>query len=467
MASISSVGVGSGLELGTLLTSLSAAEQTRLTPLTTQQTSYKGKLTAFSVLQSALAKLETASAALKKTDGIVTTAVASSNTAFTATTSASASAGNYSIEVTNLAKSQSLLSSSKANTTDKLGDGSDTRTITITQPGQTKPMEIKLTNDQTSLTGIRDAINKQEGNVNASIIKADDNSYYLALTSRDTGTKSEMTISVSGDQGLNDFLSYTPDSTGGSGAMTQKVAAEDATLAINGVNITRQSNTITDAPQGVTLTLKALTKADAPEQLTVTRDNTAMKAAIQTWVDSYNSLQTTFASLTSYTAVDAGKDQSTNNGALVGDGTLRNIQTQLKSQLSAVQSGTDIKTLTSLGITQGIDGKLTVDSTKLDAALNDKPSSVSAFFAGDGKSTGFATQVDNLLNTTLDTSKGSLKNATDGINKSLKSLDEQVKTTTASINLTIERYKTQFTQLDKMMTSMNSTLSFLTQQFSS
>ncbi|CFQ43840.1 flagellar capping protein [Yersinia frederiksenii] len=465
MASISSLGVGSGMDLSTLLTSLSTAEQARLTPLTTQQTSYKGKLTAFGVLQSALAKLETASATLKKTDSIITTAVGSTNTAFTATTSSSASAGNYSIEVTNLAKAQSLLSSSKANTTDKLGDGSSTRTITISQPGQTKPMEITLSNDQTSLTGIRDAINKQEGNVNASIIKADDNNYYLALTSRDTGTKSEMTISVSGDEGLNNFLSYTPSSIGGSGAMTQKVAAEDATLVINGVDITRQSNTITDAPQGVTLTLKAETKAGAPEQLTVNRDNAAMKAAIQTWVDSYNSLQTTFSSLTSYTAVEAGKDQSTNNGALVGDGTLRSIQTQLKSQLAAVQPGSDIKTLTSLGITQGIDGKLTIDSTKLDAALNDKPSSVSTFFAGDGKTTGFATQIDNLLNTALDTTKGSLKNATDGINKSLKNLDDQVKTTTASITLTIERYKTQFTQLDKMMTSMNSTISFLTQQF--
>lgn len=66
MASISSLRIGSNLELGTLLDKLSAGEQTRLTPLTNQQTSYKGKLTAYGVLQSALAKVETASAALKK-----------------------------------------------------------------------------------------------------------------------------------------------------------------------------------------------------------------------------------------------------------------------------------------------------------------------------------------------------------------------------------------------------------------
>ncbi|WP_145513207.1 flagellar filament capping protein FliD [Yersinia massiliensis] len=466
MASISSVGIGSNMNLGTLLDQLSASEQTRLTPLTNQQTSYKGKLTAYGVLQSALAKVETASAALRKADTLATTSISSTNTAFAATTTSGATAGNYTIEVTNLAKAQSLLSSDVPNTTDKLGNSNDNRTITITQPGQKKPLEVKLTSEQTSLTGIRDAINKQEGSVTASIMKADDNTYYLALTSKETGTQSEMTVSVSGDDTLNNFLNYTPSTTGGSGALTQKVKAEDATLTVNGVAITRQSNTITDAPQGVTLTLKALTKKDEPEQLTVTRDSTATKAAIQTFVDAYNSLQTTFASLTKYTAVEAGKDQSTSNGALVGDGTLRNIQTQLKSQLASAQSG-DVKTLAAMGITQDLDGKLVIDSKKLDKALTDQPNNVTAFFVGDGKTTGFATQMDNLLNTALDSTKGTLKTATDGINKSLKSLEKQVESTTDSINATIERYKAQFTQLDKLVSSLTNTGNFLTQQFSS
>lgn len=466
MASISALGTGSGLDLNTLLSQLSAAEQTRLTPLTTQQTSYKSKLTAYGVLQSALAKLETASTALKKADTLNSTAVSGSNSAFSATTDSAASAGTYSIEVTNLAKAQSLLSTDVPSATDKLGSSDATRTITIAQPGQKEPMKISLTSEQTSLTGIRDAINKQEGSVNASIMKADDNTYYLALTSKDTGTQSEMTISVAGDETLNNFLNYTPSSTGGSGALTQKVKAEDATLSVNGVSITRQSNTITDAPQGVTINLKAVTKEGAPEQLTIVRDNTATKAAIQSFVDAYNSLQTTFGSLTKYTVVEIGQDQSTSNGALVGDGTLRSIQTQLKSQLASSQSG-DLKTLASIGITQDLDGKLVIDADKLNTALTDKPNSVTAFFVGDGETTGFATQTEKLLNTALDTTLGTLKTATDGINTSLKNLDKQIAATTASIETAIERYKTQFTQLDKLMTSMNSTASFLTQQFES
>ncbi|WP_016257944.1 flagellar filament capping protein FliD, partial [Yersinia pestis] len=404
-----------------------------------------------------------ASTALKKADTLNSTAVSGSNSAFSATTDSAASAGTYSIEVTNLAKAQSLLSADVPSATDKLGSSDATRTITITQPGQKEPMKISLTSEQTSLTGIRDAINKQEGSVNASIMKADDNTYYLALTSKDTGTQSEMTISVAGDETLNNFLNYTPSSTGGSGALTQKVKAEDATLSVNGVSITRQSNTITDAPQGVTINLKAVTKEGAPEQLTIVRDNTATKAAIQSFVDAYNSLQTTFGSLTKYTVVETGQDQSTSNGALVGDGTLRSIQTQLKSQLASSQSG-DLKTLASIGITQDLDGKLVINADKLNTALTDKPNSVTAFFVGDGETTGFATQTEKLLNTALDTTLGTLKTATDGINTSLKNLDKQIAATTASIETAIERYKTQFTQLDKLMTSMNSTASFLTQQ---
>ncbi|WP_404273155.1 flagellar filament capping protein FliD [Yersinia similis] len=466
MASISSLGSGSGLDLNDVLGKLTASEMTRLTPLTNQQSSYKSKLTAFSVLQSALAKLETASATLKKADTLNSTAVSGANTAFSATTDSKATAGSYSIEVTNLAKAQSLLSKDVPNATDKLGNDNATRIITISQPGQEKPLEVTLTNEQTSLADIRDAINKKEGNVNASIMKTSDDTYYLALTARDTGTQSEMTISVSGDETLNDFLNYTPSSTGGSGAMTQKVKAENAELAVNGVAITRQSNTITDAPQGVTINLKAVTKADTPEQLTIVRDSSASKAAIQNFVDAYNSLQTTFGSLTKYTAVESGSDQSGSNGALVGDGTLRTIQTQLKSQLAAAQPG-DLKTLASMGITQDLDGKLVVDSIKLDAALKDKPNSVTAFLVGDGKNSGFATQTEKLLNTALDTTSGTLKTVTDGINNTLKSLDKQVISTTNSINANIERYKTQFTQLDKMMSSLNNTSSFLTQQFSS
>ncbi|WP_034915620.1 flagellar filament capping protein FliD [Erwinia sp. 9145] len=467
MASVSSLGVGTSLDLSSLYDSLETAEKTRLTPITTQQTSYKAKLTAWGVVQTSLAKVQTAAAALKDTSSIASTKVTSTNTAFSASLATTATAGSYSIEVSQLAKAQSLLSKSATSSSADLGDSSlSSRTITIAQTGQSTPLEVTLTSDQTSLSDIRDAINKQQGSVTASIIKSDDNTYYLSLTSRDTGTANAMTVTTT-DSALSAYISYDGNASNTSNGMTQKVAAADAKLNINGVDITRSSNTITDAPEGVTLSLTATTATDKPETLTVTKDNSPMTTAVQAFVDAYNSLQTTISSQTKYTAVDQGSTtQNTSNGDLLGDGTLRNIQTSLRSMLSTSQSGGDYTLLSQIGITQDVDGKLTVDSTKLNKALDEKQSSVISFLSGDGKTTGFATQTSNLLDKILG-SDGAIQNAQDGINSSLKQLSERSTAITASITATMARYKTQFTNLSTLVSSLNTTAAYLTQQFSS
>lgn len=466
MASISSLGAGTSLDLNTLYDNLQTAEQTKLTPITTQQTSYKAKLTAWGVVQTSLTKLQTAANALKNTSNIASTKVSSTNTAFTATLANDAAAGTYSVEVSSLAASQSLLSPKVASKDTDLGDSSlSSRTITITQPGQKTPMTVTLNSDQTSLSDIRDAINKQQGSVTASIIKADDNSYYLALTSRDSGTANQMTITTNDTQ-LAQYISYDSTNTSSaSNVMTQQVAASDAKLKINGIEITRSSNTITDAPEGVTLTLNK-TNVGSPETLSVTKDNQPMTDAIQAFVDAYNSLQTTIANQTKYTAVDQGSDsQDSSNGDLLGDGTLRNIQTRLRSMLSSSQNDAgSFSILSQLGVTQDTTGKLTVDSTKLNKALNEKSADVISFLSGDGKTTGFATQASNLLDDFLGTN-GTVQNATDGINKTLKQLSDQYDQVNDQITATMARYKTQFTSLSQLVSSLTTTGNYLTQQF--
>ena len=466
MATISSLGAGTSLDLNTLYDNLQTAEQTKLTPIASQQSSYKAKLTAWGVVQTSLNKLQTAADALKNTSAIAGTKVSSTNTAFTATLANNAAAGTYSIEVNSLAASQSLLSPKVASKDTDLGDQSlDSRTITITQPGQKDPLTVTLDKDKTSLADMRDAINAKQGSVTASIIKADDNSYYLALTSRDSGTTNQMTITTN-DAELAKYISYdSANTSSASNVMTQQVAASDAKVKINGIDITRSSNTITDAPEGVTLKLNKVTTG-TPETLAVTKDNAPMTAAIQAYVDAYNSLQTTIGNQTKYTAVDQGSDkQNTSNGDLLGDGTLRNIQTRLRSQLSTSQAGNDsFSVLSQLGITQDVSGKLTVDSTKLEKALNEKSADVVTFLSGDGKTSGFATQASNLLKDILG-SKGSIQNATDGINKTLKRLDTQYKAVSDQITATMARYKAQFTSLSQLVSSMTSTGNYLTQQF--
>lgn len=113
-------------------------------------------------------------------------------------------------------------------------------------------MKIELTDGQTSIIEIRDAINKQEGNVNASIIKAKDGENYLVLTAKKAGTESVMTIKVEGDDKLSELLNYP----GTTSKLTQTVEAKNAKLTVNKIPIERQTNHITDAPEGVKLDLK-------------------------------------------------------------------------------------------------------------------------------------------------------------------------------------------------------------------
>ncbi len=460
MAGIASLGVGSGMPLSQTLAQLEAAENKRLEPLDKQMKSYEAQITAYGKIRSQLDKLQKASENLKKFDEIVATKVDDEFDAFKVTTDGKASIGNYTVSVKELAHAQTLKSKAvsdvKVPLGKTLGEGNK-RTLVITQPGEEKPLRIELTDDQTSMIELRDAINKKEGNVSATIVKAKDGVNHLVLTSRKEGTESEMTVTVEGDDELNDFISYSSSSK--SGAMQEIVKANNAKLTINGIEIERQTNEIKDAPEGIILNLKKKTDdnkdaVDKPEIVTVARDIEPMKKAIQAWTDAYNELNSTYKSLTKYTQVEKGEAASKDNGVLLGDTTSRMIMSELKSFVTSSQGTSDMDTLNKMGIKFKVDGSLDIDSKKLDEALKEKPANVKEFFMGDGKETGFGTQTYNYLKKTLQSNDGTLDIATDGVKKRKKTLDSQIKNTERNIAATMERYKNQFQQLDKMVNSM-------------
>ncbi|MEQ4907404.1 flagellar filament capping protein FliD [Proteus vulgaris] len=460
MAGIASLGVGSGMPLNQTLAQLEAAENKRLEPLDKQMKSYEAKITAYGKIRGQLDKLQKASEDLKKFDKIVATKVDDEFDAFKVTTDGKASIGNYTVSIKELAHAQTLKSRAvndvKIPIGKTLGEGNN-RTLVITQPGEEKPLRIELTDDQTSMIELRDAINKKEGNVSATIVKAKDGVNHLVLTSRKEGTESEMTIKVEGDDELNNFISYSSSSK--TGAMQEIVEANNAKLTINGIEIERQTNEIKDAPEGIILNLKKTTfdnkdKNDKPEIVTVARNIEPMKKAIQAWTDAYNELNSTYKSLTKYTQVDKGETASKDNGVLLGDTTSRMIMSELKSFVTSSQNTSDLDTLNKMGIKFKVDGSLDIDSKKLDEALKEKPANVKEFFMGDGKETGFGTQTYNYLKKTLQSNDGTLDIATDGVKKRKKTLDSQIKNTERNIAATMERYKNQFQQLDKMINSM-------------
>ncbi|NBM54371.1 flagellar filament capping protein FliD [Proteus sp. G2669] len=464
MAGIASLGVGSGMPLSQTLAQLEAAENKRLEPLDKQMKSYEAQITAYGKIRSQLDKLQKASEDLKKFDKIVATKVDDEFDAFKVTTDGKASVGNYTVSITQLAQAQTLKSTKVSDVKETLGETlgeGNKRTLVITQPGEEKPLRIELEDKQTSILELRDAINKKEGNVSATIVKADDNTNYLVLTSRKEGTKSEMTITVEGDDKLNQFLSNSTakDDASHTSGMRQIVDAKNAKLTVNGIDIERQTNEIKDAPEGIVLNLKKTTDnnkdgVDKPEIINVARDIEPMKKAIQAWTDAYNELNSTYKSLTKYTQVEKGEAASKDNGVLLGDSTSRMIMSELKSFVTSSQGTSDMDTLNKMGIKFKVDGSLDIDSKKLDEALKEKPANVKEFFMGDGKETGFGTQTYNYLKKTLQSNDGTLDVATDGVKKRKKTLDSQIKNTERNIAATMERYKNQFQQLDKMVNSM-------------
>ena len=464
MASISSLGIGSGLDLNGLLDKLTKAEQQRLTPYTTQQTSYNAQLTAYGTLKGSLEKFDNLSKELAKPTFFNNT-TASKHDQFAITTTDKAVAGNYIVEVQKLAQPQTLTTqASITNQTEKLGTpGSIDRSITITAGDPQKEVKIPLSDDQTSLVEMRDAINNAKAGVNASIMRVGDNDYQLAISSTATGEKNTVSVQVNNDDKLGAILNY--DSAAKSNAMKQTVAGQDAEVLVNGTKIKRSTNSIADALQGVTIDLKTVTKKDEPQNLVISTDKTGTADKIKSWVDNYNSLLDTFNSLTKYTPVKTGEAQNAKNGALLGDNTLRGVQSSIKSALSGAQDNPELKGLGNLGITTNTKtGKLEIDSTKLNKAIDEKPEQVANFFAGNGKDTGMATEIHNEIQSYIKAG-GIIENSTKSINTSLDRLNSQITTVTASIQSTIDRYKQQFVQLDTMMSKLSGTGDYLKQQF--
>ncbi len=465
MATISSLGLGSGLDLNGLLDKLTKAEQQRLTPYTTKQSSYNAQLTGYGTLKGALEKFDNLSKEMAKEDFFKAT-TATEHDAFKITTNAKAVPGNYVVEVNKLAQAQTLTTQAKvSDQVAKLGaEGVTDRSLTITAGNPPKETKIPLSDDQTSLVELRDAINGAKAGVTASIMRVGDNDYQLAVSSSTTGENNKISLQVDNDDQLGDILNY--NATRGTGtAMKQTVAPQDAELTVNGTAIKRSTNSISDALQGVTIDLKTKTKTDEPQHLVISTNTAGTTDKIKEWVDSYNSLLDTFNALSKFTPVKTGEAPNPTNGPLLGDNTLRGIQSSIKSALSAAQDNPELKGLGNLGIsTNTKTGKLEIDSAKLKKAMDEKPDQVSNFFVGNGKDTGMATEIHNEIQSYIK-SGGIIENSTKSINTNLDRLNSQITTVTASIQNTIDRYKQQFVQLDTMMSKMNGTSNYLAQQF--
>lgn len=383
------------IDVAGIVSQLIALESQPLTTLNRQISSYQSKISAVGSIQSALSSFQTAVQSLSSTTFQSFTATSSDPTALSATASTTAAAGSYSLNISQLAQAQSLVAAGQVVATAPIGSGAsttltfDSGTIsggtlaggtytgaTFTGNGSTSKT-VTINSSNNSLQGIRDAINAANVGVTATIVNdGSATPYRLVLTSSTTGLANSMKISVAGDATLSSLLSYNP---AGTQNLSQTATAQDASLTVNGIAITKSSNTITDAIPGVTLNLSKTTAS--PVTLAVGQDNAAVTTAVDNFVQAYNKVHSTISNLTSY-------DAATNTaGLLQGNIILSLMQNNMATTLRSNIGTGAISNLTQIGVGFQKDGSLAVDKTKLNAALTSNFQGVANLFLAAGTAT--------------------------------------------------------------------------------
>jgi flagellar hook-associated protein 2 len=408
---ISSPGIGSNLDVNSIVSQLMAVEQQPLTDLARKEAGIQSKIAAFGSLSGALGTFQSALSNLTDPAKFQTVnATAADTDILKGTATTQAVSGTYNVDVTQLAQAQTVVTAGQASSTAAIGDGAKT-TLTFTfgtisggklqngvyvsDPTATPNApafaadttkvagSVVIDSSNNTLQGIRDAINKANLGVTATVVSDGSASpYHLVLTSNATGAASSMQVAVArdplapADTSMSSLLSYDP---AGTQNMTQTSVAQDTKLTVNGIAITGSGTSISGAIQGVTMDVSKI----GTTSLTVARDSSSVTNNVNSFVKAYNDLNTTMANLTKY-------DSSTKTGGpLLGDSTVMTIQSQLRNMLGGRMPNAtgSYDNLMAVGITFQKDGTLAVDSSKLSKAISDNPDSVAALFSSQGTAT--------------------------------------------------------------------------------
>ena len=394
---LSSAGVGSGLDVTSLVSSLMAAEQKPLNALTAQASKYTTKLSSLGTFQNNLVTYQATAKALMDSASFQTiSASASDNSSVTGSLTSGAVPGNYSLEVNQLAQSQKLVSTGISNASAIVGSGTISFNFGSIQGGNisngrytgatftnnaSSSKTVTIDSSNNTLTGISAAINAAGLGITATLINDGSSApNRLVLTNTQTGQTQSMSIAVSGDEGLATLLNYDPSNNSGQ-ALSELTKAQDAQLKIDGIVITKSSNTITEAITGVTLSLQKINTGN-PTSLSLTRNTNTLTTNLTNFVNGYNTLIGTITSVTAY-------DQKTKTGAaLYGESSLRAIKNQIRSTLTAaLPNSGGFTNLNQLGISFQKDGTLALDSSKLQAAIANSYDKVASLFTATGTST--------------------------------------------------------------------------------
>lgn len=462
MATITSPGIGSGLDVSGIVTGLVQAEQVPFEArISEQEDTTTNKITALGSLVSAAAAFEDAAAKLNSSSLFEVNKITGSNDYFSTSVDSTAVAGSYSVEVKSLAQGQKLASQGYASD-DFVGSG----TMTIDVNG----VDMELTFDGTeTLSDMKDMINDAQDNpgLYASII-TDDDGQHLILNSREVGKDNAISISVIDDDadntdslGLSAFSFLDPNADPDSPApvgnnMNQTQAASDAVIVIDGaLTVTQSSNVFKDAIEGVTIIAKKVNDENDTNTISVSQDTSQVGSALADFAAAYN----TFLE----TSVTLGRVNTDSGivGPLVGESILRTLTSQVRNVLSeTIDSQGGVNSLASLGITSNREGLLEVDESVLASQVNDNFEDVKALFVGDN---GIMNKLTDSLSGYTGGS-GVIQSKIDSYKSTLDRLSIERETFAEKMTALEARLFTQFNTMDLLVGQLNSTGDYLQAQ---
>lgn len=461
MSISSSTGVGSGIDINSIVSQLIQAEgQPQFSAISNQQTAVQSRLSGLGSLKSALSSFQTAVQKLKDGNIFKSTQAVSANTAiFTATAGVGAVPGAHTVEVTKLAKAQQSITTTEYANAGAVVTGTGGTLNFSYGAGSTKTAFAVTIGVNATLENVRDAINGSATNngVTASIINVDSTVTpgttisKLVLSSKDTGIANGFNLAVTGgDAGLNALDTSAP-------ANYSTVAAADATIKLDGLSATRSTNTMSDVLPGVTLNLQSAAVGTIVD-LNVSLDTAAISKTISDFVTAYNSLNTTSHNLGQY-----GGASGAANGALLGDATLRMVTRQLRQDTgdTVTSANSNYNSLAMIGVSIDKAGVMSLNSTKLTAALTANLSAVSDVFSS---TDGVATRLDTTLTQYLQ-SGGILDSQQTSLNKQLSSFTAQRADVQKRLDTLQASMLKQFTAMDLAVGQMKSTSTYLTNVF--
>jgi len=473
---ISSAGIGSGLDVKSIVSQLVALEQKPLSQLQVKSSSLTAKLSAYGQLQSQMANLQDMASKLATASNWDAMSVSSSNAAISGTATTAAAATAFSVQVSQMAQAQMAGSAPLAPAGSPVGAGtlrielgswSTSGPATFTK-GTAAAVSVAVGATDT-LSQIADKINVAGAGVTATVLK-DDAGERLLMRSSATGEASAFRVqalaepvapategvAITDGTGLG-RLAFDPANATGGLALTQPALNTKAT--INGVPVSSQSNTL-EAIAGVKLTVSKTTTDTGPVEVSIKRDTAAAKTSINNFAASFNAISDALSEMTKYDAA------TKRGGTLQGDSTAVGLQAALRRLVGGSgPAGTAVGRLSDLGVEFQKDGTLKVDATKLDEALN-KPDDVQTFFTADNGSNdtnGLALRLKDfaagLLNSngTLSTRSSALKSASERNTKEQERISDRISRTQA-------RLEAQYSRLDASMGKLTALSNYVNQQ---